>query len=102
MARTCDPALSGARNTEAGVSEDQSIAVESLSRPNNLRILEEVAGEILGGNWKLDFELREDLSVARVKPESPPGPIDAMEVFKNDPKIQKALELFRAEIQSEP
>ncbi|MBV9106475.1 MAG: DNA polymerase III subunit gamma/tau [Verrucomicrobia bacterium] len=80
---------------------DQSIAVESLSRPNNLRILEEVASEILGGSWKLEFELRDDLSVARVKSELSPGPIDATEAFKNDPKIQKALEIFQAEIQSE-
>ena len=28
--------------------------------------------------------------------------VDPMELFKNDPKIQKALELFKAEIQSEP
>jgi DNA polymerase III subunit gamma/tau len=82
--------------------KDQSIAVESLSRPNNLRILEEVASEILGGSWKLEFELRDDLSAARVKSEPSPGTIDATEVFKNDPKIQKALEIFKAEIQSEP
>jgi DNA polymerase III subunit gamma/tau len=82
--------------------KDQSIAVESLSRPNNLRILEEVASEILGGSWKLEFELRDDLSVARPKSELLTGPIDATEAFKNDSKIQKALEIFKAEIQSEP
>ena len=80
--------------------KDQSIAVESLSRPNNRKILEEVAGEILGGAWKLEFELRDDLSGGRVKYE-PPTPVDPMETFKNDPKIQKALELFKAEIQSD-
>ena len=42
--------------------KDQFLAVESLSRPNNRKILEDVAGEILGGDWKLDFELQEDLS----------------------------------------
>jgi DNA polymerase-3 subunit gamma/tau len=81
--------------------KDQSIAIESLSRPNNRKILEDVAGETLGGPWKLEFESRDDLFVGRVKPE-PPAPVDPMEVFKNDPKIQKALELFKAEIQSEP
>jgi DNA polymerase-3 subunit gamma/tau len=80
---------------------DQSIALESLSRPNNRKILEEIAGEILGGTWKLEFELRDDLFVGRAKSE-PLAPVDSVEIFKNDPKIQKALELFKAEIQSEP
>jgi DNA polymerase-3 subunit gamma/tau len=80
---------------------EQSIAVESLSRPNNRKILEEIASEILGGPCKLEFELRDDLSVGREKFETA-APADPMELFKNDPKIQKALELFKAEIQSEP
>ena len=79
----------------------QSIAVESLSRPNNRKILEDVAGEFLGGTWKLEFELRDDLSIGRLQ-SGLPAVVDPMEVFKNDPKIQKALELFKAEIQSEP
>ncbi|MBV8375410.1 MAG: AAA family ATPase, partial [Verrucomicrobia bacterium] len=82
--------------------KDQSMAVESLSRPNNLRILEEVASEIMGGSWKLEFEMRDDLSADRMKSEPAPGSIDPVEVFKNDPKIQKALEIFKAEIQSDP
>jgi len=77
--------------------KNQSIAVESLSRPNNRKILEDVAAEILGGTWKLEFELRDDLSAALAKP----APADPTELFRNDPKIQKALELFKAEIQSE-
>ena len=79
---------------------DQSIAVESLSRPNNRKILEDVAGEIFGGRWKLEFELRDELP-ARTKSE-PLQPVNPTEVFKNDPMIQKALEIFKAEIQSEP
>jgi DNA polymerase III subunit gamma/tau len=78
--------------------KDHSIALESLSRPNNRKILEDVAGEILGGTWKLEFELRDDLSVPRVEI----GPLNPVDVFKNDPMIQKALEIFKAEIQSEP
>jgi len=80
---------------------EQSIAVESLSRPNNRKILEEVANEILGGHWKLEFELRDDLFAGQDKFETATS-VDPMELFKNDPKIQKALELFKAEIQSEP
>jgi DNA polymerase III subunit gamma/tau len=81
--------------------KDQSIAVESLSRPNNRRLLEEVAGDVLGGTWKLEFELREDLASSEVK-SGPRQVADPMEVFRNDPMIQKALEIFKAEIQSEP
>ena len=80
--------------------KNQSIAVESLSRPNNRKILEDVASEIFGGKWKLEFELRDELP-ARTKYE-PLQPAKPTEVFKNDPMIQKALEIFKAEIQSEP
>jgi DNA polymerase III subunit gamma/tau len=79
--------------------KDQSIAVESLSRPNNRKILEDVASEIFGGTWKIEFELRDEFS-ARPKSEQL-QPVHPMEVFKKDPMIQKALEIFKAEIQSE-
>jgi DNA polymerase III subunit gamma/tau len=83
-----------------GFPKDHAIGVESLSRPNNQKLLEEVVGEVVGGSWKVVFELRDDLAGAEVRPSPapPPGP---MEDFKNDPMIQKALEIFKAEIQSE-
>lgn len=83
-----------------GFPKDHSIGVESLSRPNNQKLLEEVVGEVVGGAWKVVFELRDDLAAAEVRPSpaTPPGPL---EDFKNDPMIQKALEIFKAEIQSE-
>src|SRR5206468_9418324 len=80
--------------------KDKSIAFESLSRQNNRRLLEQVVGEILGSSWQLEFELREELPAASQKTE-PPQPVDPMEIFRNDPMIQKALELFKAEIQSD-
>jgi DNA polymerase III subunit gamma/tau len=82
-------------------AEDQQIAVESLSRPNNRRLLEEVTGEIVGDTWKLEFELRADLPVPSKPATEAQKPADPMEDFRNDPMIQKALELFKAEIQSE-
>jgi DNA polymerase III subunit gamma/tau len=82
-------------------TEDQQIAVESLSRPNNRRLLEEVTGEIVGDTWKLEFELRADLPVPSKPATEAQKPADPMEDFRNDPMIQKALELFKAEIQSE-
>ena len=82
-----------------GFPKEHAIGVESLSRPTNQRLLEEVVGEILGGSWKVVFELRDDLAVPGSPPAQPPRP---MEDFKNDPMIQKALEIFKAEIQSDP
>ena len=83
-----------------GFPKDRSLAVESLSRPNNQKLLEEVVGHVLGGTWKLEFETRDDLSPAEVKSALAP-PIDPSEDFKKDPMIQKALEIFKAEIQSD-
>ena len=80
---------------------DQGMAVESLSRPNNRKLLEEVAGEILGGAWKLDFEFRDDLPVPVKVAAEAQKPADPMDEFRKDPMIQKALELFKAEIQAE-
>ena len=83
-----------------GFPKDHAIGVESLSRPNNQKLLEEVVGEVVGGTWKVVFELRDDLVAAEARP-SPAPPPSPMEDFKNDPMIQKALEIFKAEIQSE-
>ena len=83
-----------------GFPRDHFIGVESLSRPNNQKLLEEVVGDLLGGSWKVEFELRDDLAVAEVRP-TPEQPVAPMEDFKNDPMIQKALEIFKAEIQAE-
>jgi len=83
-----------------GFPKNYSLAVESLSRPNNQKLLEELLGQVLGGSWKIEFELREDLAAAEIKPVLA-QPTDPMEDFKKDPMIQKALEIFKAEIQSD-
>jgi DNA polymerase III subunit gamma/tau len=80
---------------------DKSIAVESLSRPNNRKLLEEVAGEILGGDWEIAFELRDDLPARNITAVEPPKSFDPIQEFRKDPMIRKALELFKAEIQAE-
>jgi DNA polymerase-3 subunit gamma/tau len=83
-----------------GFPKDQELAVEGLSRPNNRKLLEDLLNEILGGTWKIEFEIVEGLT-----PPASPATIeksaDSLELFKNDPLIQKALEIFKAEIQSE-
>jgi DNA polymerase III subunit gamma/tau len=82
-----------------GFPKNRAVAVESLSRANTKAFLEEICGEVLGQACKLQFELKDGLT-----PISRPAaqkPVDPMEDFKNDPLIQKALELFKAEIQAE-
>jgi DNA polymerase-3 subunit gamma/tau len=83
-----------------GFPKEHALGVESLSRPNHQKLLEEVVGAVVGGPWKVVFELREDLAVPEVRP-APGQPPRPMEDFKNDPMIQKALEIFKAEIQSD-
>ena len=80
---------------------DKEIAIESLSRPNNRRLLEEIAAEILGGEWEIEFELRDDLPPRGTTATEPPESSDPIDEFRKDPMIQKALELFKAEIQAE-
>ena len=82
-----------------GFPKDRAIAVESLSRANTKAFLEEICGEVLGQACKLQFELKDGLTP--VSRPTVPKPVDPMEDFKNDPLIQKALELFKAEIQAE-
>jgi DNA polymerase-3 subunit gamma/tau len=81
-----------------GFPPGQELAAESLARPNNRKFLDDVLSEMLGGTWKVEFEMRRDLSPAT--PDRSPEPVaDPMQAFKNDPMIQKALEIFKAEIQ---
>jgi DNA polymerase III subunit gamma/tau len=82
-----------------GFPKDRVIAVESLSRANTKAFLEEICGEVLGQACKLQFEFKDGLTP--ISRPAAPKPVDPMEDFKNDPLIQKALELFKAEIQAE-
>jgi DNA polymerase-3 subunit gamma/tau len=95
------PILLDNRTLRLGFPKDQELAVESLSRPNNRKLLEDVLSEILGGSWKIDFELRENLSSLPVGTKTSEESANPLQSFKNDPMIQKALEIFNAEIQSD-
>ena len=81
-----------------GFPADQGIAMESLLRPNNRKFIESLAAEILGMSVGIRGELRADLESPSAQAETVRA--DPVEQFKNDPSIQKALEIFRAEIES--
>ncbi len=80
---------------------DQKFAVENLQRTNNRAFLEELVSHLRGKTTGLQIALREGATAPAVSYAIPEEPIvDPMEAFKNDPLIQKALELFKAEITS--
>lgn len=85
-----------------GFPEDQKLAMDSLLRPNNRKLLEKALQGLLGRSVTLRCELRPGLKVTppdREQQETLPD-ADPMEEFKNDPLIRKALDLFQAEISS--
>jgi DNA polymerase III subunit gamma/tau len=80
-----------------GFPEDQSVALESVLRAGNRIFVEELLAQITDSTWVLEGELRTGL------PERPSSDVprpDPIEQFKKDPLIQKALEIFQAEIQA--
>ncbi len=84
-----------------GFPTNQSLALEYCDQPNNRKLLESIASQLVGRKISIRFLKREGLVVERV--EVPPTPTevsrDPLEEFKDDPLIRKALELFKAEIQ---
>ena len=89
-----------------GYPPDQSMAMESIQRPNNRKFVEELISTLVGKPTVLKCEIREGLVVTppvlpEIKREIPAdAKAKADEEFKNDPKIKKAMEIFEAEILS--
>jgi DNA polymerase-3 subunit gamma/tau len=81
-----------------GFPSTEQVAMESLLRSNNRKFVEDLLTEIAAAPRTIRAELRGDL----VRPETPlrsePNLLDG---FKNDPLIQKALEIFKAEIEAD-
>jgi DNA polymerase-3 subunit gamma/tau len=78
-----------------GFPAENSLAMESILKPTHRKFLEEVLSRLLGSPRTVNAELRADLPLRKA------APADSSEGFSNDPLIQKALEIFRAEIQAE-
>jgi DNA polymerase-3 subunit gamma/tau len=82
---------------------NQKISMESVARPGNRKFLEELLSEIVGTPTTFTCELRsgvEPLTLPEVSVEPARGPASsAVEDFKNDPLIKKALEIFKAEME---
>ncbi|MGI8482515.1 MAG: DNA polymerase III subunit gamma/tau [Chthoniobacterales bacterium] len=90
-----------------GFPPEQRSAVESLSTTRNRDFLDSLVSEISGRYLKVKFSLKEGLQVM-ASPETPhstPGPQpaakkaeDVQAIFKDDPLIREALEIFKGEI----
>jgi hypothetical protein len=81
--------------------------MESLSIPRTRDFLEALLKEISGQDWKIKFSLKEGLPVASPAEHLPaPGQSSAKKkaetqaMFKDDPLIQEALEIFKGEIRT--
>ena len=82
-----------------GFGSQHGMAMETLMRPNNRKYIEQLITERLGKPTSIRGETRDDLAPI-VFPEKTETATNPETDFKNDPLIQKALEIFQAEIQA--
>jgi DNA polymerase III subunit gamma/tau len=82
-----------------GFGSQHGMAMETLLRPNNRKYIEQLITERLGKPTAIRGELRDDLAPI-VFPKNAEAATNPETDFKNDPLIQKALEIFQAEIQA--
>jgi hypothetical protein len=93
----------GAGKAVLGFSKDQNLALDFIQQSNNKIFLEEVLTEIVGAPTALLCEKHDSVELVPVeKPAVPQAEKarDPMEEFKDDPLIRKALELFKARLES--
>jgi DNA polymerase III subunit gamma/tau len=90
-----------------GFPPEQKTAMESLASPRTRDFLEALLKEISGQDLKIKFTLKEGLPVATVAepaaaldelPAKKKG--DSQAMFKDDPLIREALEIFKGEIKT--
>jgi DNA polymerase III subunit gamma/tau len=81
-----------------GFPSTEQLAMESLLRSNNRKFVEDLLTEIAAAPRTIRAELRDDLVRPETAIRSEPSLLDG---FKNDPLIQKALEIFKAEIEAD-
>jgi DNA polymerase-3 subunit gamma/tau len=82
------------RNFLLGHAPDDKPKVEALASANNRRQLETLLNEASGRDWSVKFVAKDGIPPISADAAKPP------ESFKDDPLIQEAIELFKAEIRS--
>src|SRR6266478_8156812 len=85
------------RNFQLGFSPNEKAMMDILGTQTNRKFLETVLHEITGRDWTVKLTVNDELPSKHAMPsESGKG----SENFKDDPLIQEALEMFKAEIKS--
>jgi hypothetical protein len=93
----------GSGKAVIGFSKDQNLAFDYIQQSNNKAFLEEVLTEIVGLPTALSCEKHDSVQLVPVPKPAPAAAEqarDPMEDFKDDPLIRKALELFKARLES--
>jgi DNA polymerase III subunit gamma/tau len=90
-----------------GFPPEQKTAMESLATPRSRDFLEALIKEISGQDLRIKLTLKEGLPVATVgEPAAPRDELpakkkgDSQAMFKDDPLIREALEIFKGEIKT--
>jgi DNA polymerase-3 subunit gamma/tau len=85
------------RNFQLGFSPNEKAMMDILGTQTNRKFLETVLHEITGRDWTVKLTVNDELPSKHAMPsESGKG----SENFKDDPLIQEALEMFKAQIKS--
>ena len=87
------------RNFHLGFSPNEKPMMDILSTQANRKFLETLLHEITGKDWTVKFSVNEELPSKRAAA-SESETHSRTEDFKDDPLIQEALEMFKAEIRS--
>jgi DNA polymerase-3 subunit gamma/tau len=87
------------RNFLLGHSPDDKSKIESLASTNNRRQLETLLREASGRDWSVKFVAKEGILPQKAFGVLS-GEVKSAELFKDDPLIQEAIEIFKAQIKS--
>ena len=87
------------RNFLLGFAPDQRSMMDILGTQTNRKFLETLLHEITGKDWTMKLNVKEELPFKQSSP-SQTGKSSRAHDFKDDPLIQEAIEMFKAEIKS--
>jgi DNA polymerase-3 subunit gamma/tau len=94
LSESVRPIGTDGRNFLLGHAPDDKSKIEALASTNNRRQLETLLNEATGRDWSVKFVAKDGILPITTDAAKP------VESFKDDPLIQEAIELFKAEIRS--
>ncbi len=87
------------RNFLLGFAPDQRSMMDIVTTQTNRKFLETLLHEITGKDWTVKLSVKEELPSKQSSPLET-GKSSPADDFKDDPLIQEAIEMFKAEIKS--